>query len=151
MLKITSPNFNNREEIPAKYTCDGEDINPPLEISGAPEGTQSLVLIMDDPDVPKNLRADGIWDHWVKFNIPPTVTKIIKGEEPEGISGMGTSNNLKYHGPCPPDRKHRYFFKVYALDALFNLSEGVSKKEVEKAMRGHILEQAELIGIYGRK
>lgn len=151
MMQFTSPEFNNNSRIPSEYTCDGKDINPPLEISGVPQGAKSLVIIMDDPDVPKHLRADGMWDHWIKFNIPPTIIKIVAGEEPKGVSGLGTSGNLQYHGPCPPDREHRYFFKLYALDSNLSLSEGVIKKEVEKAIKGHILEQAVLVGVYERK
>jgi len=148
MLKLTSSKFNNNESIPSEYTCDGSDINPPLKISGMPENAKSLTLIMDDPDVPKHLREDGMWDHWIKFNIPPNTTTINENEEPDGISGLGTS--IKYHGPCPPDRQHRYFFKLYALDTILNLDEGVSKQEVEEAMKGHIIEQAELIALYKR-
>jgi hypothetical protein len=147
-MKLTSPQFERNGRIPSKYTCEGEDINPPLMISDIPEGTKSLVLIMDDPDVPKHLREDGIWDHWIKFNIPPTTTTIAEGEEPEGVSGQGTSGNLKYHGPCPPDREHRYFFKLYALDTELALPGGASKKDVEVAMQNHILGEAVLIGLY---
>lgn len=144
-MKITSPVFENNKTIPSKYTCDGEDINPPLEIFNVLKGAQGLVLIMDDPDAPV-----GIWDHWIVFNIPPDTKKIKEGAEPEGVHGMGTSNNLKYHGPCPPGRQHRYFFKLYALDIKLNLLEGATKKEVEKAMEGHILDKTELIGLYER-
>ncbi len=150
-MKLTSFQFDNNSSIPEKYTCEGQDINPPLEISEIPEGTKSLVLIMDDPDVPKHLREDGVWDHWIKFNIPPVVSVIAEGEEPQGVSGRGTSGNLKYHGPCPPDREHRYFFKIYALDAELKLTEGASKKEVQKAMENHVLEETVLIGLYIKK
>lgn len=150
-MKLTSSQFEHSARIPSKYTCEGQDINPPLEIKDIPEGTKSLVLIMDDPDVPKNIREDGIWDHWIKFNIPPTVVAVTEGEEPSGISGKGTSGNLEYHGPCPPDREHRYFFKLYALDTKLNVSEGASKKEVEEAMDGHILDKATLIGLYEKR
>ncbi|MDO8752063.1 MAG: YbhB/YbcL family Raf kinase inhibitor-like protein, partial [Candidatus Wolfebacteria bacterium] len=111
-MKLTSSAFLHNGKIPAKYTCDGEDMNPPLAISGIPEGAKSLVLIMDDPDVPKNLRADGMWVHWVVFNIPPDVKDIAEGVEPAGVHGKGTSGDLAYQGPCPPDREHRYFFKL---------------------------------------
>jgi Raf kinase inhibitor-like YbhB/YbcL family protein len=145
-MKLTSSVFENNKSIPSKYTCDGENINPPLEISEVPEGSQSLVLIMDDPDAPA-----GTWDHWIVFNIPSDVSNIAEGEEPAGIHGKGTSNNLNYNGPCPPDKEHRYFFKLYALDAELNLPEGSSKREVEEAMQGHILDQARLIGLYDRQ
>lgn len=150
-MQLTSPKFKHNNPMPSLYTCDGQDINPPLHISGVPAEAKSLVIIMDDPDVPKNLRADGMWDHWIKFNIPPSTTKIEENQEPQGLSGLGTSNNLKYHGPCPPDREHRYFFKLYALDTRLNLPEGVRKSELERAMDGHIIEKSELIGFYERK
>lgn len=144
-LQIASSAFSNNGAIPSKYTCDGDDISPSLVITGVPEGTKSLVLIMDDPDAPV-----GMWDHWVVFNIPPSVSEIAEGQEPQGIHGKGTSGNLEYQGPCPPDREHRYFFKLYALDTELDLKEGVSKKEVEKAMENHILDRTELVGLYER-
>lgn len=149
-MKLISPAFAHQGKIPAKYTCDGENVNPPLRISDVPAQAKSLVLIMDDPDVPKHLRADGMWDHWIIFNLPSSLTEITEGKEPEGVHGIGTSNNLDYFGPCPPDREHRYFFKLYALDSLLSLSERATKKQVEKAMEDHILAQAELIGRYER-
>lgn len=150
-LKLTSSAFEHNSKIPSLYTCDSDNVNPPLSISSVPKGTQSLALIMDDPDVPKNLRADGMWDHWVVFNVPPTTTEILEGEEPEGIHGIGTSENSDYNGPCPPDREHRYFFKLYALDVELNLEEGATKKEVEEAMEGHVLQETILVGLYERK
>jgi len=147
---LTSQSFGHNQSIPSKYTCDGENINPPLTTAEVPNGTKSLVLLMDDPDVPRNLREDGMWDHWVIFNIPPSVAEIREGQEPDGIHGKGSSGNLGYHGPCPPDREHRYFFKLYALETELDLVEGVSKSDVEQAMVGHILEQAELVGKYER-
>ena len=105
---------------------------------------------MDDPDVPKHLRPDGMWDHWVVFNIPPNRTSLDEGEEPSGVRGIGTGQNLDYYGPCPPDREHRYYFRLYALDTELDLPEGATKKEVESAMEGHILEQAVLMGRYER-
>jgi len=148
IMKITSSNFENK--IPSKYTCDGEDTNPQLSFTGVPENAKTLVLIMDDPDVPKHLREDGMWDHWIVFNIPPETSGINEGQEPPGTHGKGTSGNLKYHGPCPPDREHRYFFKLYALDSSLDLPEGSSKKEVEEAMQNHIIEKTELVGLYER-
>lgn len=149
-MKLTSPVFEHNGSIPAKYTCDGEDINPPLQVSDVPESAQSLVLVMDDPDVPESVRADRMWVHWVVYDIPPDTTDIPEGKRPPGIEGQGTSGDLGYHGPCPPDREHRYFFKLYALDTMLDLSEGVSKAEVEQAMQGHVLDHAELIGRYER-
>ncbi|KPJ54869.1 hypothetical protein AMJ47_02235 [Parcubacteria bacterium DG_72] len=145
-MKIKSSVFENNQNIPSKYTCDGQDINPALEFSDIPENTKTLVLIMDDPDAPA-----GTWDHWIVFNIPTDTKEIAENEEPPGVHGKGTSNNLEYHGPCPPDREHRYFFKLYALDTELDLPEGSTKQEVEEAMQGHILDEAELIGLYKRE
>jgi len=148
-MKITSPVFQEGKTIPSKYTCDGLNISPPLEITDVPKEAKSLVLIMDDPDAIKP--ANKIWDHWIVFNMPTTTKKIEEGKEPQGIHGKGTSNNLKYQGPCPPDAEHRYFFKLYALDTNLSLQEGATKKQVEESMKGHILAQATLIGTYLRK
>lgn len=146
-MKITSPAFGNNQSMPSKYTCDGEDINPPLEFHDVPTGAKSLVLLMDDPDAPV-----GIWDHWVVYNIPPTVTLIEEGKEPEGSIGLTTSGSAAYEGACPPNGQHRYFFKLYALDGILSFAEAnnVTKKMVEDAMKGHIIEKAELIGLYNR-
>lgn len=149
-MQLTSPAFDQQEAIPARYTCDGEDVSPPLVFAEVPDAAQSLTLIMDDPDVPTAIRADGTWDHWIVFNIPPGTTEITKGCEPKGVHGTGTSGNMDYHGPCPPDREHRYFFKLFALDVQLDLPEGSSKAEVEQAMAGHVLEQVELMGRYKR-
>ncbi len=149
-MKLTSTAFEHQGKIPSKYTCDGANISPPLSISDVPSQAKSLVLILDDPDVPKHLRKDGMWDHWVVFNIPASLTEIKEGEEPEGTHGIGTSNNLDYNGPCPPDREHRYFFKLYALDTELKLPEQAEKQQVEKAMEGHVLAKTELMGRYER-
>ena len=149
-MQLTSPAFGQNGMIPSKYTCDGANVNPPLAISGAPEGTRTLVLILEDPDVPKNLKADGMWDHWVLFNMPADLSHIAEAEEPPGRHGTGTAGNTGYFGPCPPDRRHRYFFKLFALDAKLDLPERCSKAEVEKAMAGHVLAKAELVGVYER-
>ncbi len=149
-MKISSPIFQDQTLIPGKYTCDGENINPTLRINDVPTGAVSLVLIMDDPDVPEYVRKDGVWDHWVVFNIPPETSEIPEGSEPQGVAGQGTAGNTKYHGPCPPDGKHRYFFKLYALDTRLELRAGASKREVLEAMRGHVLSEATLIGYYDR-
>ena len=149
-MKLTSSAFEHATPIPKDYTCDGKNINPPLTITDVPDDAKSLVLIMEDPDVPKHLRSDGMWDHWVIFNIPPDTRHIPEGQEPPGVHGRGTAGNTSYHGPCPPDREHRYFFKLYALDAMLDLEEGASKHEVELQMNAHILEQKELIGFYHR-
>lgn len=150
-MNLSSPAFEHNSSIPPKYTCDGANINPPLVISNVPEQTQSLVLLMDDPDVPQQLREDGMWDHWVVFNIPPSTTIISENQEPPGVLGKGTGGKLGYHGPCPPDRQHRYFFKLYALDTAINLPEGASKTDVEQVIKGHVLDKTELIGLYKRE
>ena len=150
-MRITSPAFDNAQLIPSRHTCDGADTNPPLVIDDVPEDAKSLTLIMDDPDVPKHLRADGMWDHWIVFNISPTTRTIVEDQEPDGVHGLGTSGNVNYHGPGPPDRRHRYFFKLFALDTLLDLPEKSTKAHVERAMRGHIIGIAELVGTYERK
>jgi len=142
-LTITSHAFQNDGYIPSKYTCDGENINPPLEIEGIPEGTESLVLIVDDPDAPR-----GTFNHWVVWNISPANTigeDTIPGTE--GINGFGSRG---YGGPCPPSETHRYIFKVYALDSRLDLDSDAKKNEVEEAIKDHILAQGELIGLYSR-
>jgi len=152
-LTLSSPAFQPNASIPSHYTCDGDNISPPLEWSEIPHGTQSLVLICDDPDVPLTIRADGMYDHWVLFNIPPTVMGISENAQnlPGIMQGKNTSGKQGYTGPCPPDRQHRYFFKLYALDRILTLPAGATKTEVEAAMQGHILAQAELMGVYDRK
>jgi Raf kinase inhibitor-like YbhB/YbcL family protein len=142
-LTITSSVFKNKGVIPAKYTCDGEDVNPPLSFEGVPEGTESLVLIVDDPDAPM-----GTWDHWVVWNIPP-VEKMEENSIP-GTEGLNDFGKHSYGGPCPPSGTHRYFFKVYALDTKLDLPSNSRKRNVEKAMEGHILAKGEIIGLYSR-
>ncbi len=148
-MKIISSVFQHNQSMNSKYTCDGPDINPPLEFQDIPKNTKSLVLIMDDPDAMKP--AGKVWDHWIIFNIPPETKKISENKEPSGIHGIGTSNNLNYHGPCPPDAEHRYFFKLYALDKKLDLVEGTTKPEIESAMKNNIIDQAELIGLYKKQ
>lgn len=150
-MKLSSPAFENGGTIPARYTCDGRNICPPLTISGVPADAKSLVLIMDDPDVPKTIRADGMWDHWIVFDMPAQIREIKEGIEPEGTHGMGTGGNMDYFGPCPPDREHRYFFKLYALDTRLDLPQQSTKQQVENAMSGHVLEKSELMGRYQRR
>jgi Raf kinase inhibitor-like YbhB/YbcL family protein len=149
-MQLTSTVFKQDSKIPSKYTCDGENINPPLQINDVPAHTKTLVLIMDDPDVPEFIRKERMYDHWVVFNMPPSVHTIAENSVPPGISGKNTGGGLGYRGPCPPDREHRYFFKLYALDTSLDLPEGATKTDVEKAMAGHILAQAELMGRYTR-
>lgn len=145
-LQITSPAFSEGGTIPVKYTCDGENLSPQLDWTSVPQGTQSLALIADDPDAPV-----GTWVHWVLFDLPPDLTSLPEGVSGTGTQGTNSSKKLIYGGPCPPTGSpHRYYFKLYALDTLFNLEEGASKAELEKAMQGHILAQGQLMGKYGR-
>lgn len=149
-MELTSPAFENNGVIPELYTCDGQNINPPLEISDVPESAQSLVLIVEDPDVPKHIRGDGMWNHWIVFNISPQTSSVQEGKTPDGIIGTGTGGSTEYQGPCPPDREHRYFFKLSAIDRMLALPAGAQKSDVEKAMEGHIVASAEIIGRYER-
>lgn len=147
-MKLTSTAFTEGGSIPSKYTCEGQNINPELHISGVPANAKTLVLIMDDPDVPEFIRKERMYDHWVVFNIPPTTTQIPEHSQPHGTPGKNTKGGLNYVGPCPPDREHRYFFKLYALDCDLALPKGASKKDVENAIKGHILAQTQLMGRY---
>lgn len=150
-FSLSSSAFTENGTIPAVYTCDSENkngISPPLEWKNAPEETVSFVLIMDDPDAPV-----GNWDHWLVFNIPATITHLDANLKklPAGVQlGANSWNRFDYGGPCPPDREHRYFFKIYALDIELSLEEGASKQEIEAAMEGHILAQAQLMARYDR-
>ena len=144
-MKITSSAFEAYQLIPPKYTCDGEDINPPLTIEGVPAEAKSLVLIMDDPDSPS-----GNWDHWLVWNINPQTNEIKENSVPVGaILGINDFNKLEYGGPCPGSGTHRYSFRIYALDNVLNLEQGAGKSALEKAMTSHIIGQVELIGKYG--
>ncbi len=150
-MKISSPAFKHNQSIPENYTCDGANINPPLQISEAPKQAKSLVLIMDDPDVPKFVREDGLWVHWLVWNIDPKTTLIPENTPAIGVVGINTRGLNAYGGPCPPDQEHRYFFKLYALDIVLKLDSSSDKNQLEQAMLGHIIEQTELIGLYNRK
>lgn len=149
-MKLSSSAFNHEGSIPQVYTCQGQEINPPLEIHDVPAKTKSLALIMDDPDVPASLRKDQMWVHWVVYNIDPLTTHIDENSEPFATYGKNTGGTSTYQGPCPPDREHRYFFKLYALDALLNLPADITKEALEYAMRDHILESTELMGRYNK-
>lgn len=140
-LIISSPAFQNEGIIPAKYTCDGEDINPPLKVDKIPEGTQTLAIIVEDPDAPK-----GTFDHWLVWNIPPK-NSIAENRIP-GISGKNGAGKTGYHGPCPPSGYHRYYFHVFALDNSLDLEAGVDKKALQQAMEPHILAKGSLMGRY---
>ena len=144
-MKFTSPAFVNNGTIPSEFTCDGSDLSPPLSISDVPSNAKSLALVMDDPYAPV-----GTWDHWIVFNIPSSTKQIAKGTEPYGVAGKNSWGRTGYGGPCPPSGTHRYFFKLYALDTILNLPEGSTKKDLERAMQGHIISQVQLMGTYKR-
>ncbi len=146
LMKIESTAFEHNRNIPAKYTCDDKNINPALTISGVPEGTKSLALIMDDPDAPA-----GIWVHWTLWNMDPTLKEITENSMKEGIEGMTSFGKSGYGGPCPHSGTHHYFFKLYALDTILSIPETSNQEALEKAMEGHILASAELVGLYSRK
>jgi len=146
-LSITSPAFLPDGMIPSKYTCDGADVSPPLLIGNVPEKTRSLALIVDDPDAPV-----GTWVHWVVWNIGAGTKEIQENSVPPGaLQGTNDFRNQEYGGPCPPSGTHRYFFKLYALDSSLVAQAGATKARIEEAMKGHVLAQAELIGLYRRR
>lgn len=146
-LKIASPAFAHNGSIPAKYTCDGGDAIPPVIMENVPAGARSLALIVDDPDAPA-----GTWVHWVVWNIPAATGEIRENSVPAGASqGKNDWGRNSYGGPCPPSGTHRYFFKLYALDATLNLGADTTKKGLERAMEGHVIARAELIGVYKRR
>ena len=152
-LTLTSRAFADHGEIPSRYTCDGEDTSPDLHWSGLPDGTRSLVLIVDDPDAPDPAAPKMTWVHWVVYNLPSESTGLEEAahELPSGTGeGINDWNRTGYGGPCPPVGRHRYFHKLYALDTRLPDLGKATKKDVEQAMRGHILDQAELIGTYQR-
>ena len=142
-LLIKSSAFEKNTKIPSKYTCDGDDISPPLTFEGVPKEAKTLVLIVDDPDAPR-----GTFDHWVVWNIPASISKIEENNASSGIEGLNGAGKAGYFGPCPPSGTHRYFFKVYALDTSLSLGANSRKKDVEVAMEGHVLAKGELIGFY---
>ena len=149
-LEITSSAFKNGAYIPEKYSCKGEDISPPLKWVDIPEGTRSFALICDDPDAPV-----GIWIHWVIFNIPENVFVLQENLSSKGtlengsIQGKNSWGKIGYGGPCPPPGKpHRYYFKLYALDMMLDLKVGAAKKDVLAGMKGHILGEAKLMGLF---
>ncbi|HEX7456677.1 MAG TPA: YbhB/YbcL family Raf kinase inhibitor-like protein [Candidatus Nanoarchaeia archaeon] len=145
-MKITSPVFANNASIPSKYTCDGSNFSPPLQFSDVPTQAKSLVLICDDPDAPGR-----VFVHWTIWNINPETSEIGEGKVPDGTTqGVTDFGEVGYGGPCPPSGTHRYFFKLYALDIILELPYSAGKEDVEKAMDGHIVAQAELVGNYSK-
>jgi hypothetical protein len=144
IMRLTSPEFENNGYMPEKFTCEGAGVNPEINISGIPKGAKSLALIVDDPDAPS-----GTFVHWVVFDIPLT-NKISENSIP-GKQGSNTTDALNYVRPCPPSGTHRYFFKLYALDVLLDSEEGISKQELLASMQSHILDYAELVGLYKKR
>jgi Raf kinase inhibitor-like YbhB/YbcL family protein len=155
-LSILSPEFEDHAPIPTLYTCDGENVSPPLGWSGAPAGTTSFALIVDDPDAPDPAAPRRTYVHWVVYDLPPSVRELEAGASgggraalPDGAhEGKNDSGTTGYTGPCPPIGRHRYFFKLYALDTLLRGLRTPAKADVERAMEGHVLERAELVGTY---
>ena len=143
-LKLTSPVFENNKPIAPRYTCDGENINPPLTIRNVPRGTKSLALLLDDQDAPR-----GSYVHWIVWNIDPETKDIKEDSVPENaVEGTNDFKKRNYGGPCPPTRAHRYVFKLYALDIRLNLEASSTKAALEKAMKGHVLAQTQLLTSY---
>jgi Raf kinase inhibitor-like YbhB/YbcL family protein len=145
-MTISSPAFENNDTIPRIYTCDEQNINPSLIFSNIPQRAKSLTLIVDDPDAP-----NGTWVHWTVFNIPPTTTNIAENSvPPESTLGTTSFGKTGYGGPCPPSGTHRYFFRLYALNTVLKADTKTTKATLEKEMQGHILDQAEIVGLYRR-
>ena len=143
-MKLSSPAFEPGEPIPVRFTCDGSDVSPPLQLSDIPEGAVSLVLVMDDPDAPV-----GVWDHWVAYDVEPQ-ERIDEAVEALGTPGTNSWGRTGYGGPCPPSGTHRYYFTAYSLDTSLGLSPGADKAEVLEALSGHVLAEATLMGRYSR-
>ena len=151
-LTLTSGAFRPNQPIPAHYTCDGEDASPPLTWAGVPAGTRSLALIIDDPDAPDPKHPRQVWVHWVLYNLPPDATGLAEAAAlPSGAKvGRNDWQRADYGGPCPPIGRHRYFHKLYALDTVLPDLKHPTKPQLEQAMKGHVLAQAELVGTYER-
>ena len=155
-MKLTSPSFENQGDIPKKHTCDGQDVSPALAWTGAPQGTKSFVLIVDDPDAPDPANPRMTWVHWVLYNLPADAGSLSEGVEekdlPKGtLQGLNDWKKTGFGGPCPPIGKHRYFHKLYALDIVLPDLKQPTKAKLEKAMEGHVLSKTELVGLYQRK
>lgn len=155
-MQLSSPAFSDGGRIPVQYTCEGEDHSPPLAWSGAPEETRSFVLIVDDPDAPDPKAPKRVWVHWVVVNIPPAVAGLSENASRQGLpagslEGVNDAHERHYHGPCPPIGEHRYFHKLYALDATLAFAAPPTKAQVVEAMEGHILAQAQIVGVYHKR
>jgi Raf kinase inhibitor-like YbhB/YbcL family protein len=155
-LTLTSPAFQHQGEIPSRHTCEGEDVSPALAWSGAPQGTRSLALIVDDPDAPDPKAPKMTWVHWVLYDLPPSSAGLPEGVDPRALpagtrEGTNDWKRTGWGGPCPPMGRHRYFFKLYALDAELADLRQPTKARLEEAMKGHVLAQTELVGTYEKK
>jgi Raf kinase inhibitor-like YbhB/YbcL family protein len=144
-MKITSSAFQEGASIPSKFSCDGANASPPLQIAEVPSGAKSLVLIVDDPDAPS-----GLFTHWTVWNISPQTNAISEGSAPKGVQGTNDFGKSGYGGPCPPSGTHRYYFKIFALDRELDLPGGAKRSHLDAAMKGHIVAQGELMGRYSR-
>jgi len=146
-ISITSPSFQAGGDIPTKFTCNGTNVSPELQISSAPNEAKSVVLIVDDPDAPR-----GLFTHWIVWNIDPKTTRVAENSAPAaGVQGTNDFGKRNYGGPCPPSGMHRYFFKIFALDTKLELKPGARRAELDAAMRGHVLAQGELMARYSHK
>ena len=145
-MKITSSAFQQAGNIPSQFTCDGADRSPPLQIAEIPSGAKSLVLIVDDPDAP-----NGLFTHWIVWNIPPQTNAITEGSAPKGVQGTNDFGKSGYGGPCPPSGTHRYYFKVFALDGELDLPSGSKRGQLDAAMKGHVIAQGQLMGRYTKQ
>jgi Raf kinase inhibitor-like YbhB/YbcL family protein len=155
-LRLTSPLFSDRGPMPRKLTCEGDDVSPPLAWSGAPAGTKSFALIVDDPDAPDPAAPRMIWVHWVLYNIPPATTGLAEDASTGGLPagtevGVNDWKRADYGGPCPPIGRHRYFHKLYALDTMLAGLKRPTKAQLEAALKGHVLAEATLIGTYAKQ
>lgn len=151
-LTLSSTAFKPGSKIPSKYTCEGDDVSPPLSFGGAPQGTKSFALILDDPDAPDPRAPKRVWVHWVVYNLPPDITGLPENAGAAGLPkgaviGINDSKQASYNGPCPPIGRHRYFHKLYALDTTLPVK-ALTKADIETAIKGHVLAQAELMGTY---
>ena len=144
-LSVSSPAFQQNGSIPPEFTCDGAGKNPALEIGGLPAGAKSLALIMDDPDAPM-----GTFVHWVVYNLSPQTKEIAENSKPQGDEGQNGAGKTGYIGPCPPSGTHHYHFKLYALDTMLDFPQIPDKKAVEDKMRNHIIDKAELVGLFSK-
>ena len=145
-MKITSSAFQQGGNIPSKFSCDGANTSPPLQISDVPSGAKSLVLVVDDPDAPS-----GLFTHWAIWNISPQTSTIAEGSTPKGVQGTNDFGRSGYGGPCPPSGTHRYYFKIFALDRELDLSSSAKRSQLDAAMKGRVIAQGELMGRYARK